>query len=248
MAVPVLGLKAQYAGIRGKIDAAVHAVLESGHFVLGPNVAALEDELKGFLEVARAVTMASGTDALHLGLRAVGVSAHDLVIVPSFTFVATATAVSYIGARPVFADIQPETFNLDPVQVEACLSRKGPGPQPAGRFKALIPVHLYGQPADMQPLIATAHAQGVAVVEDAAQAIGARYRGKRVGGLGDVGCFSFYPTKNLGAMGDGGLATTQDPAGITCSASVCTGGANGTCTTSWDSIAGWMRSRRRSYG
>jgi dTDP-4-amino-4,6-dideoxygalactose transaminase len=212
MAVPVLDLKAQYAGIRGKIDAAVHAVLESGHFVLGPNVAALEEELRGFLGVARAVTMASGTDALHLGLRAVGVTAHDLVIVPSFTFVATATAVSYIGARPVFADIQPGTFNLDPVQVEACLSRRGPGPQPAGRFKALIPVHLYGQPADMQPLIATAHAQGVAVVEDAAQAIGATYRGKRVGGLGDVGCFSFYPTKNLGAMGDGGLATTQDPA------------------------------------
>jgi dTDP-4-amino-4,6-dideoxygalactose transaminase len=156
--------------------------------------------------------MASGTDALHLGLRAVGVAAHDLVIVPSFTFVATATAVSYIGARPVFADIQPDTFNLDATQVEACLSRKGPGPQPTGRFKALIPVHLYGQPADMQPLIAAARARGVAVVEDAAQAIGAEYQGKRVGGLGDVGCFSFYPTKNLGAMGDGGLATTQDPA------------------------------------
>jgi len=133
MAVPVLDLKAQYAGIRSKIDAAVHAVLESGHFVLGPNVAALEEELRGFLGVARAVTMASGTDALHLGLRAVGVTAHDLVIVPSFTFVATATAVSYIGARPVFADIQPETFNLDPVQVEACLSRRGPGPRPGGR-------------------------------------------------------------------------------------------------------------------
>jgi dTDP-4-amino-4,6-dideoxygalactose transaminase len=212
MAVPGLDLKAQYTGIRSKIEAAVHAVLESGHFVLGPNVAALEEELRGFLGVARAVTMASGTDALHLGLRAVGVTAQDLVIAPAFTFVATATAVSYIGARPVFADIQSDTFNLDPHQVEICLSRRGPGPQLTGRFKALIPVHLYGQPADMQPLLATARAHGVAVVEDAAQAIGAEYQGKRVGGLGDVGCFSFYPTKNLGAMGDGGLATTQDPA------------------------------------
>jgi dTDP-4-amino-4,6-dideoxygalactose transaminase len=212
MAVPVLDLKAQYAGIRSKIEAAVHAVLESGHFVLGPNVAALEEELRGFLGVARAVTMASGTDALHLGLRAVGVTAQDLVIAPAFTFVATATAVSYIGARPVFVDVQPGTFNLDPHQVEICLARRGPGPQLTGRFKAVIPVHLYGQPADMQPLIATARAHNVAVVEDAAQAIGAEYQGKRVGGLGDVGCFSFYPTKNLGAMGDGGLATTQDPA------------------------------------
>jgi dTDP-4-amino-4,6-dideoxygalactose transaminase len=212
MAVPVLNLKAQYASIRSRIDAAVGSVLESGHFVLGPNVAALEEELGSYLGVARAVTMASGTDALHLGLRALGVRAGDLVLVPAFTFVATATAVSYIGARPVFADIEPDTFNLDPTRVGEYLEGKGPGPYVKERVKALISVHLYGQPADMESLLAVARAHGIAVVEDAAQAIGATYRGKRVGGLGDVGCFSFYPTKNLGAMGDGGLATTQDAA------------------------------------
>jgi dTDP-4-amino-4,6-dideoxygalactose transaminase len=186
--------------------------LESGHFVLGPNVAELEKELALFLDVGRAITMASGTDALHLGLRALGVGAGELVLVPPFTFVATATAVSYIGARPVFADIEPGTFTLDPARVSECLVSKGPGPIGAGCVKAMIPVHLYGQPADMGPLLAIARAHGIAVVEDAAQAVGATYRGKRVGGLGDIGCFSFYPTKNLGAMGDGGLATTQNSA------------------------------------
>jgi UDP-N-acetyl-3-dehydro-alpha-D-glucosamine 3-aminotranferase len=210
MAVPVLNLKAQYAGIRDRIDEAVRAVLESGHFVLGPNVAALEEELGAFLGVAKAVTMASGTDALHLGLRAVGVEAGDLALVPAFSFVATATAVSYIGARPVFADIEPRTFNLDPHAAADCLAGKGPRPHGRGRVKAIIPVHLYGQPADMEPLLTLSRSHGMAVIEDAAQAIGATDRGRRVGGLGDVGCFSFYPTKNLGAMGDGGLATTQD--------------------------------------
>jgi dTDP-4-amino-4,6-dideoxygalactose transaminase len=207
MAVPILNLQAQYASIRREIDAAVHAVLESGHFVLGPNVVALEKELAAYLRVNRAITMASGTDALHLGLRALGVGAGDLVLVPPFTFVATATAVSYIGARPVFADIEPDTFTLDPARVDEYLASEG-----RGSVKAMIPVHLYGQPADMEPLLVMARTHGIAVVEDAAQAVGATYRGKRVGGLGDVGCFSFYPTKNLGAMGDGGLATTQDPA------------------------------------
>ena len=210
MAVPVLNLKAQYAVIRSKIDEAVRTVLESGHFVLGPNVAALEEELGTFLGVARAVTMASGTDALHLGLRALGVEAGDLVLAPAFTFVATATAVSYIGARPIFADIEPGTFTLDRHSAAECLAGKGPRPH-GGRVKAMIPVHLYGQPADMEPLLALSRSHGMAVIEDAAQAIGAAYRGRRVGGLGDVGCFSFYPTKNLGAMGDGGLAATQDP-------------------------------------
>jgi dTDP-4-amino-4,6-dideoxygalactose transaminase len=212
MAVPILNLKAQYASIRDRIDAAVRSVLESGHFVLGPNVAALEEELSAFLGVARAVTMASGTDALHLSLRALGIRPGDHVLVPAFTFVATASAISYIGARPVFADIEYDTFNLDPARVRECLAGKGHGPGTEVKVKAIIPVHLYGQPADMEPLLAAARAHGVAVVEDAAQAIGATYREKPVGGLGDVGCFSFYPTKNLGAMGDGGLATTQDPA------------------------------------
>jgi len=210
MAVPILNLKAQYAGIRSRIDEAVRTVLESGHFVLGPSVAALEEELGAFLGVARAVTMASGTDALHLSLRALGVGAGDLVLVPAFTFVATAMAVSYVGARPVFADIEPGTFNLDPHRAAEYLAGNGPGPHIAAHVKAMIPVHLYGQPADMEPLLALARSHGMAVIEDAAQAIGATYHGKRLGGLGDVGCFSFYPTKNLGAMGDGGLATTQD--------------------------------------
>jgi len=212
MAVPVLNLKAQYAGIRSRIDEAVRTVLESGHFVLGPNVAALEEELGAFLGVTKAVTMASGTDALHLSLRALGVGPGDLVLIPAFTFVATATAVSYVGARPVFVDIEAKTFNVDPDRVRDYLAEKAPGPRPDGRLKAMIPVHLYGQPADMEPLLALARSHGVALIEDAAQAIGAMYHGKRVGGLGDVGCFSFYPTKNLGAMGDGGLATTQDQA------------------------------------
>jgi dTDP-4-amino-4,6-dideoxygalactose transaminase len=212
MAVPVLNLTAQYAGIRGKIDAAVQSVLESGQFILGPNVAALEEELEAFLGVTKAVTMASGTDALHLGLRALDVRAEDRVLIPAFSFVATATAVSYIGARPVFVDIEPETFNLDPKRVAECLMGEGPSALREGRARAIIPVHLYGQPADMDPLLDLASSRDMAVVEDAAQAIGATYRGKRIGGLGDIGCFSFYPTKNLGAMGDGGLATTQDRA------------------------------------
>jgi len=212
MAVPVLNLKAQYAGIRSRIDAAIRSVLESGHFVLGPNVATLEVELGAFLGVAKAVTMASGTDALHLSLRALGVGAGDRVLTPAFTFVATATAVSYIGARPVFVDIESDTFNLDSKRVAECLMGKVPGPHLNERVKAMIPVHLYGQPADMEPLLALARSDGLVVIEDAAQAIGATYRGTRVGGLGHIGCFSFYPTKNLGAMGDGGLATTQDTA------------------------------------
>jgi dTDP-4-amino-4,6-dideoxygalactose transaminase len=213
MAVPILNLKTQYAQLQAQIDGAVRAVLESGHFVLGPNVAALEQELQGLLRVERAVTMASGTDALHLGLRACGVEAGDLVLTSPFTFVATTTSVSYIGARPAFADIRPGTFNLDPERAAEWLMGKGPGPRPTGRVKALIPIHLYGQPADMNELLTLARERGLAVVEDAAQAIGAEYQGRPVGGLGDVGCFSFYPTKNLGAFGDGGLATTQD-AGI----------------------------------
>ncbi len=210
MAIPILNLQAEYQRMREQIDRAVLQVLESGQFVLGPNVQALEAELAAFLSVARAVAVASGTDALHLGLRACGIGPGDVVLTSPFTFVATATAISYTGARPAFADIQPDTFLLDPERVREALAGGGPGPRPEGRLKALIPVHLYGQPADMDPLLALARAHGLRVIEDAAQAIGATYRGKRVGGLGDIGCFSFYPTKNLGAYGDAGLATTQD--------------------------------------
>jgi len=208
--VPTLDLKAQYTRIQQAIDEAVCGVLRSGQFVLGPNVRALEEELAGFLGVPRAVTLASGTDALHLALRAVGVGTGDVVLTSPFTFVATATAISYTGARPAFVDIDPDTFALHPDLTAAYLAGRGPRSGGEGRVKALIPVHLYGLPADLDLLLGIAREHDLRLVEDAAQAIGAEYRGRRVGGLGDVGCFSFYPTKNLGAFGDGGLATTQD--------------------------------------
>lgn len=211
VAVPVLDLKAQYQRIRQAIDDAVRGVLESGLFVLGPNVRALEEELASFLGVARAIALASGTDALHLTIHALGIGAGGLVLTSPFTFVATATAISYTGARPVFADIHPATFTLDPDRAAEYLAGTGPGPRPEGRVKAILPIHLYGLPADMDPLLHLARQHRLRVVEDAAQAIGSEYRGRQVGGLGDAGCFSFYPTKNLGAFGDGGLATTQDP-------------------------------------
>jgi dTDP-4-amino-4,6-dideoxygalactose transaminase len=206
VAVPVLNLKAQYLQLRQAIDQAVREVLESGQFVLGPNVRALEEELATYLGVARAVTLASGTDALHLAIRALGIGAGDLVLTSPFTFVATATAISYTGARPLFADIHPATFNLDPDRVAESLA----GSRSTTRVKVMVPVHLYGLPADMDRLQALAQQYGLRIVEDAAQAVGAMYRGRLVGSLGDVGCFSFYPTKNLGAFGDGGLAATQN--------------------------------------
>jgi dTDP-4-amino-4,6-dideoxygalactose transaminase len=211
VAVPVLDLRAQYRRIQQAIDEAIRGVMESGQFILGPNVRALEAELAAFLGVSRAITLASGTDALHLAIRALGIGAGDFVLTSPFTFVATATAISYTGARPVFADIHPGTFALHPDRAADYLAGKGVGPKPEGRVKAVLPVHLYGLPADMDALLHIAREHRLRVVEDAAQAIGAEYRGRRVGGLGDVGCFSFYPTKNLGAFGDGGLATAQDP-------------------------------------
>ncbi len=210
MTVPILDLQAQYRALRPEIEAAVREVLEGGQFVLGPNVAALERELADYLQVTRAVGLASGTDALHLAIRACGIKAGDAVLTPAFTFVATASAVSYVGARPVFADIRPDSFTLDPERASEVLAGRGPGAGTPGRIRAIIPVHLYGQAADMDPLQTLAKRHGLRVIEDAAQAIGAEYRGKRVGGLGDVGCFSFYPTKNLGAFGDAGMATTPD--------------------------------------
>jgi dTDP-4-amino-4,6-dideoxygalactose transaminase len=212
MAVPSLDLKTQYQRLRQAIDDAVREVLESGQFVLGPNVRALEEELAAFLGVRQAVALASGTDALHLAIRACGIGAGAYVLTSPFTFVATAAAISYTGARPVFADIHPGTFNLDPERAAEVLAGRGDGPRPEGRVKAILPVHLYGLPSDMEPLLTLARTHRLRVIEDAAQAIGAEYRGRRVGSLGDVGCFSFYPTKNLGAFGDGGLASTQDPA------------------------------------
>jgi dTDP-4-amino-4,6-dideoxygalactose transaminase len=212
MTVPVLNLSAQYEQIRAELDAAIRQVVESGHFVLGPNVRALEEEVAATLQVSSAVAVASGTDALHLALRALDVGPGDLVVTTPFTFIATATAVSCTGARPVFADIRPDAFTLDPAAVADRLSGGGPRGVPAGRVRALLPVHLYGQPAEMATLGRLASQHGLAVVEDAAQAIGATSQDRPVGGLGDAGCFSFYPTKNLGAYGDAGMVTTRNAA------------------------------------
>jgi len=198
--VPQLDLAAQYAAIGGEIRAAIERVLASQQFVLGREGLALEAELAALCGVAHGVGVASGTDALILALRACGVQAGDEVIVPPFTFVATGSAVSAVGAKPVFADIAPRTFNLDPGELERRVTP---------RTRAIIVVHLYGLAADMDPILAFARARKLPVIEDAAQAIGASYKGRPVGSLGDVACLSFYPTKNLGAYGDAGMAVTN---------------------------------------
>jgi len=196
----MLDLRAQYGAIQGEIQAALTQVLESQQFILGAQGRALEEEIAAYCGVRFAVGVASGTDALALALRAAGVCPGDHVIVPAFTFIATAGAVMLVGARPVFADIEPTTFTLDPAQVA---SRATP------RTKAVIPVHLYGHPADMDPLLAVAHERGLAVIEDNAQAIGAAYKGRRTGSFGTAAGLSFYPSKNLGGFGDGGMVLTN---------------------------------------
>jgi len=201
--VPQLDLAAQYAAIGGEIRTAIERVLASQQFILGREGAALEAELAQLCGVAHGVGVASGTDALILALRACGVQAGDEVILPPFTFVATGSAVSALGATPVFADIVRGTFNLDPAELERRVTL---------RTRAIIVVHLYGLAADMDPILAFARGRKLPVVEDAAQAIGASYKGKPVGSLGDVACLSFYPTKNLGAYGDAGMAVTNSEA------------------------------------
>jgi dTDP-4-amino-4,6-dideoxygalactose transaminase len=200
-AVPLCDLQAQYRPIEGQVLDAVARVLASGQVILGPEVAALEEELAAYCGVAHGVGCASGTDALLLALHALEVGPGDEVILPPFTFFATAGAVCRTGARPVFVDIDPVTFNLDPLQVESKVTP---------RTRAILAVHLYGQCADMEPLWQIAGRHGLPIIEDAAQAIGAEYAGKRAGRLGAIGCFSFYPSKNLGAYGDAGLAVTGD--------------------------------------
>ena len=201
--VPLLDLQAQYRPLRDELLAAVTRVCDSQRCILGEEVVALERELADYLGVSHAVGMSSGTDALLAALMALGVGPGDEVVTPTFSFFASAGAVSRLGASPVFVDIDPRTFNLDVAAVARALSP---------RTKAIMPVHLYGQAADMAPLVALAHERDVPIVEDAAQAIGAREGGRAVGGFGHLGCFSFYPTKNLGAFGDGGLVTTMDGA------------------------------------
>jgi dTDP-4-amino-4,6-dideoxygalactose transaminase len=202
IAVPALDLKAQYRTIRDEIEAVVRDVIENQGFVLGPEVAGLEAEVADYCGVARAVGCASGSDALLLPLLALGIGAGDEVITTPYSFFATAGSIWRTGARPVFVDIEPETYNLDPSLIEAAI-----GP----RTRVILPVHLYGQAAEMGPIGELAASRGLTVLEDAAQAIGSAYRGKRAGGLGHVAAFSFYPSKNLGAFGDAGMVTTDDP-------------------------------------
>ncbi len=197
--VPLLALDRQNAFLRGEIRAAIDRVCDSGRFVLGPDVMALEEELAKALGVPHAIGCASGSDALLLALMALGVGMGDEVILPSYTFFATASAVTRLGAVPIFADIDPTTYLMDPEEVRRKVSR---------RCRAIVPVHLFGRTADMDALLPIAEAAGVPIVEDAAQSILSTWRDRCSGGLGDVGCFSFYPTKNLGGAGDGGFVTT----------------------------------------
>lgn len=201
MKVPLLDLKAQYAGIRDKVRPAVDAVLESQYFILGPQVEAFEKELATYVGAKHAIGCASGTDAILLALMALGVGPGDEVVTTPFTFFATAGCIARLGAKPVFVDIEPDTFNLNPAQLAGAITE---------RTKAIMPVHLFGQCADMDPILAAAG--GIPVVEDSAQALSAEYKGRKAGTLGRIACFSFFPSKNLGAFGDGGAVTTDDPA------------------------------------
>ncbi len=199
--VPYLDLKAQYQSIKPEIDAAIARVLDSCQFVLGAEVAGFEQEFAAYCGSAECIALNSGTSALHLALLAAGVGPGDEVITVPFTFVASVAAVVYTGARPVLVDIDPRSFNMDPAAIEAAIT---------SRTKAILPVHLYGQPADMDPIMEVARRHGLIVIEDAAQAHGAKYKGRPVGSIGDMACFSFYPGKNLGAYGEGGAVTTNN--------------------------------------
>ncbi len=203
MAVPLLDLSRQYAKLKPELDAAVINVLTHGKFILGPEVKKLEEEIAALCTVKHAVGVASGTDSLLLALRAAGISPGDEVITTDFSFFATASVIHRLGAKPVFVDIEADTYNLDPNLIEAAITPK---------TKAIMPVHLFGQVADMDPIMAIAKKHGLKVIEDAAQAIGSEYRGHKAGSIGDFGCFSFFPSKNLGAGGDGGIITTNDDA------------------------------------
>jgi dTDP-4-amino-4,6-dideoxygalactose transaminase len=201
--IPLVDLTAQYHSIQEEIDAAVHATLESGHFILGPAVSKFEESVASYLGVNHAIGLASGTDALVLALRALDIGAGDEVMIPAYTFFATAGTVMSVGATPVFVDIDSLTYEIDVAQVRDRITL---------RTKAIIPVHLYGHPADMDSILELARSHRLKVIEDNAQAFGATYRGTKTGSIGDIGCLSFFPTKNLGAFGDGGMVVTNDPA------------------------------------
>ncbi len=199
--ISVLDISPEVEALWDELNAAIQGVLRSGQFIMGPEVAAFEAEAAEYLGVEHAVGVNSGTDALVIALRALGVGPGDEVVTPSFTFFATAEAISHVGAVPVFADIDPETYNIDPALIEEKITP---------RTRAIVPVHLFGQAAEMDPILALAEEHGLKVLEDVAQAFGGEYRGKKLGTLGHAGAFSFFPSKNLGAYGDGGLITTDD--------------------------------------
>ena len=201
MKVPLLDLAAQFRELKAEVREAIHRVLESQAYVLGPEVAALESEIAAVCGVAQGIGTSSGTDAILASLMALGTGPGDEVIVPTFTFFATAGCVARVGAKPVFVDVLPDTFNIDPDAIEAAIT---------SGTKAIIPVHLYGQCADMDRITAIARRRGLVVIEDAAQAIGAKFEGRLAGSFGKVGALSFYPTKNLSAMGDAGMIVTDD--------------------------------------
>ena len=201
--VPLLDLEAQYRPLRDEILAAITRVCDGQRFIMGPEVEALERELASHLDVREAIAVSSGTDAILAALMALGIGPGDEVVTTTYSFFATAGCVARVGATPVLVDIDPVTFNLDPAAVRAALTP---------RTRAILPVHLYGLCADMDPIMDAAREYGVAIIEDAAQAIGATYKTRQAGSIGTIGCFSFFPSKNLGAFGDGGLVTTNDPA------------------------------------
>lgn len=199
--IPFVDLKAQYVSIKDEVNAAIQHVLETCQFTLGSEVEAFEQEFASYCSAQHGIGVNTGTSALHLALLAAGVGSGDEVITVPFTFVATVAAIHYTGAKTVFVDIDPQTFTIDVKKIESAITK---------RTKAIIPVHLYGQPADMDPILDIAKKYNLVVIEDAAQAHGAEYKGRRVGGLGDMGCFSFYPGKNLGAYGEGGMVVTNN--------------------------------------
>jgi dTDP-4-amino-4,6-dideoxygalactose transaminase len=200
--IPFVDLKSQYNSIKDEINTAVLSVLDSTQFILGDEVLALEQEFAAYCSAEHGVALNTGTSALHLALLAAGIGAGDEVITIPFTFVATVSAIAYTGATPVFVDIDPVSYTMDVNQIEKAITAK---------TKAIMPVHLYGQPADMDPIMEIARRHGLKVIEDAAQAHRSEYKGRRVGSIGDIGCFSFYPGKNLGAYGEGGMAVTNNP-------------------------------------
>ena len=199
----MVDLMTQYRKIKPEIDAAIHEVLDSGQYILGKVVGEFECDVAGYLNVKHAIGCASGTDALQIALMALDIKPGDEVITTPFTFVATTETIVLLGAKPVYVDIDPVSYNINPARIEAAITK---------RTKAILPVHLYGHPVDMDPIMAIARRHGLAVIEDTAQAMGANYNGVKVGGIGTIGCISFFPSKNLGAFGDAGMVVTNDDA------------------------------------